>query len=83
MAREGKTFKQFYTGAPICSPARSALLTGRLPVRSGVTTAHAYPEDLLFRVFYPVSRGGLPESEVTIAAQLSAANYTSSLIGKW
>ncbi len=36
MAEEGMKFTQFYSGASVCTPSRAALLTGRLPVRSGM-----------------------------------------------
>ena len=35
MAAEGTTFTQFYSASPACTASRYALLTGRLPVRSG------------------------------------------------
>jgi arylsulfatase A-like enzyme len=35
LATEGTRFTQFYTGAPICSPSRAALLTGQYAARSG------------------------------------------------
>jgi len=38
MAYEGQKWTQFYSAAsPVCTPSRAALLTGRLPVRSGMT----------------------------------------------
>jgi arylsulfatase A-like enzyme len=83
LARNGMKFTQFYCAYPICTPSRSGLLTGRVPVRSGIYTAHKWPIDMLFRVFLPISEGGLPASEVTIPQMLKPANYTSSLIGKW
>ena len=35
MAAEGVLLTSFYTAAPICSPSRASLLTGRLPLRNG------------------------------------------------
>ena len=35
---------------------------------------------MIFRVFMPVSEGGLPADEITIPDVLKAANYTSTLV---
>ncbi len=72
MAAEGMRFTQFYSAANVCTPSRAALLTGRLPIRSGLT-----------RVLFPYSTGGIPDSEVTIAELLKKAGYTTACIGKW
>ncbi|MCY4234110.1 MAG: sulfatase [Bacteroidetes bacterium] len=76
MAAEGLRFTQFYTGASVCTPARAALLTGRLPVRSGMVNDR-------YRVLFPPSQGGLPVSEITIPEALKQAGYISAAIGKW
>lgn len=76
MAAEGMKFMQFYTGASVCTPSRAALLTGRLPVRSGMA-------DDALRVIFPPSEGGLPSSEITIAEALKKEGYATAAIGKW
>ena len=59
------------------------MLTGRLPIRTGVYTNLSYPLDLIYRVFLPSSVGCMPQQEVTIADHLGAAGYYTALIGKW
>lgn len=76
MANEGQRWTSFYAAANVCSPSRAALLTGRLPVRNGMDTNGR-------RVFFPDSEGGLPPSEMTIAAMLKKENYHTACIGKW
>jgi arylsulfatase A len=72
MAAEGIRFTHFYSGNPVCSPSRAALLTGRYPPRTGVP-----------RVLFPQDTTGLSESEVTIAQMLKARSYATMCIGKW
>lgn len=72
MAAEGIKFTQWYSAAPVCTPSRAALLTGRYPIRSGLT-----------RVLFPDSTGGLPAGETTLAEVLKGAGYQTAAIGKW
>jgi arylsulfatase A len=76
MAREGMRFTQFYSACSVCTPSRAALLTGRLPIRSGMCSSRR-------RVLFPNSRGGLPAQEVTIAEALKGQGYATACIGKW
>jgi arylsulfatase A len=76
MAAEGIKFTQFYSAACVCTPSRAALLTGRLPVRSGMCSDKR-------RVLFPNSAGGLPQSELTLAEGLKTKGYATAAVGKW
>merc|ERR1719427_479364 len=52
MAAQGLLFTDFYAAAPICSPSRASLLTGRLPVRNAYT-----PQQIV---------GGIQDSELLL-----------------
>jgi arylsulfatase A len=76
MAAEGMRFTDFYSGAAVCTPSRAALLTGRLPIRSGMASDR-------HRVLFPNSKGGLPTEELTIPEILKQKEYATACIGKW
>ncbi len=75
MAAEGAKLTEFYSAAPVCSPSRAALMTGRLPIRSGMFGKRG--------VLFPDSGGGLPEDEITIARLLKQHGYVTGCVGKW
>ncbi|NQT87143.1 sulfatase [bacterium] len=76
MAAEGAKLTQFYSACPVCTPSRAALLTGRLPIRTGMCSDRR-------RVLIPNSGGGLPLTEITIAKALKAQGYATACVGKW
>jgi arylsulfatase A len=76
MAFEGQKWTNFYVAAPVCTPSRAGLLTGRLPIRSGMSSDKR-------RVLFPDSNGGLPQKEVTIAKALKENGYQTAAVGKW
>lgn len=77
LALEGQKWSSFYVAANVCTPSRAGLITGRLPIRSGMQgTKQA-------RVLFPKSKGGLPESEITVAELLKQKGYHTAMIGKW
>jgi arylsulfatase A len=75
MAAEGLRFTDFYSASEVCTPSRAALLTGRYPLRSGMSHRR--------RVLFPDSTGGLPPGEITIAEALKPQGYATAHIGKW
>ncbi|MFT7287865.1 MAG: arylsulfatase A [Halieaceae bacterium] len=76
LAREGQRWTDFYVAAPVCSPSRGALMTGKLPNRSGLYGRQLY-------VLHPNDSAGMPERELTMAEALKAQGYRTALIGKW
>jgi arylsulfatase A len=71
MAAEGMRFTQF-VASPLCAPSRGQLMTGRLGMRTGLTTN-----------FFPWSEGGIPDSEITVGGMLKKAAYATMCVGKW
>ena len=67
MAENGLRFDRFYAGAPVCSPTRASVLTGRSNMRTGVNS-HGY---------------ALRKQEITIAQILSDLGYATGHFGKW
>lgn len=68
MAAGGLKFSRFYAAAPVCSPTRGSVLTGRHPFRYGVVGAN---------------RGHLKSDELTLAERLRERGYTTGHFGKW
>jgi arylsulfatase A-like enzyme len=72
MAAEGQRWTSFYA-APVCTPSRAQLMTGRLAVRTGLAGG----------VLFPDSTGGLQPDEITIAEMLKARGFATAAVGKW
>ena len=67
MAGAGIRFNRFYAAAPVCSPTRASVLTGRAPARTGVPGLHKR----------------LCLQEKTLAQALKNAGYATAHFGKW
>ena len=80
MAKEGIRFTSFYSTAPVCSPSRVGLLTGRSPNRAGVydwiPPGNRVKPDLRHMVH-------MRKNEVTVAQLLKKAGYATAVSGKW
>jgi arylsulfatase A-like enzyme len=78
LASQGKLFTQFYANAPVCSPSRCGLLTGRFPGSFGLHSALEGTQNKL---------RGQPEfidpSVFTVARALRGAGYATAHFGKW
>ncbi|MCR9197717.1 MAG: sulfatase-like hydrolase/transferase [Planctomycetaceae bacterium] len=66
MAAEAFVFDRFYAAAPVCSPTRASVMTGRHPIRTKVTNHGRY----------------MRPHEQTIAETLRAAGYVTGMFGK-
>ena len=73
LAKEGTRFRQFYVGAPVCTPSRAALMTGRYPQGAGVPG----------NVSSQPGHTGMPTEQITIAEMMKAADYATGHVGKW
>ncbi len=73
LAARGVRFTDWYSNAPVCSPSRAALLTGRYPGNAGV------------RVILGGRRAtpGLTPQAPTLATALKPLGYDTALAGKW
>ncbi|MBL9189661.1 MAG: sulfatase-like hydrolase/transferase [Opitutaceae bacterium] len=72
LAAQGVKFTQCYSAAGVCSPSRSAILTGRTPYRNGV-----------WQHLSGVHEAHLRTSEITYPKLLKQAGYETCHVGKW
>ena len=75
MATEGLKFIDFHSNGAVCSPTRTALLTGRYQQRSGLEgVIYAKGE---------TRKTGLDVKELTFADYLKSVGYATGIVGKW
>lgn len=67
MAGNSVVFQRFYAAAPVCSPTRASVMTGRHPIRGNVPNHGHY----------------LRPHERTVAEALKDAGYVTGQFGKW
>jgi len=75
LAENGLRFTDFHANAPVCTPTRAALLTGRYQQRAGL-------EGVIY-VRGETRKTGMDTSEVTLAEVLKEAGYVTGIFGKW
>uniref|UniRef100_A0A8C9TX92 Arylsulfatase D n=1 Tax=Scleropages formosus TaxID=113540 RepID=A0A8C9TX92_SCLFO len=78
LAQEGVKLTQHIAAAPLCTPSRTAFMTGRYALRSGMASP-GRAQVILFLA----GSGGLPPNETTFAKLLQKEGYTTGIVGKW
>lgn len=73
LARNGVRLSDCYAAAPVCTPTRAALITGRYPQKAGFEWVIRYTE----------KNRGLPVEQTCLANSLANSGYTTGLFGKW
>ncbi len=83
IAAEGMQFTDAYSAAPICSPTRASLMTGKYPARLHLTDyipGSPYPYK---RLVTPQQIPCLPMEETTLAEIFKQNSYITGHFGKW
>ena len=95
LAKRGMTFSRAFSASPLCSPTRSAVLTGLSPARTGITTPNAHLPKVTLQAatgtnapatlpsFMPETVTRLATTYHTIPKSLKAAGYSTGHFGKW
>src|SRR5258706_10770295 len=83
LAAHGVRFTQFYSAAPVCSPSRAGLLTGRYPWLAGMPNNGPSPPAEADDQLETLTGAGLPAKEITLAKMFRDAGYATAHIGKW
>ncbi len=85
LAKNSVRFSDAYAAAPVCSPTRASIMTGKTPTRLHMTiwreSSGNPPQNR--KVIPPVTVGDLPFKEVTLAEVLHEAGYYTAHVGKW
>lgn len=93
LAAQSVRFTSAYASAPVCSPARSGIMTGKYPVAMQTTdwfgavqpgeAAKETRKEKITRLLPAAYRNYLPQQEVTLAEAFKKAGYATFLAGKW
>ena len=71
LAADGMLFTDGHAGASVCGPSRSAIMTGRLGIRNGITHNSGYKW-----------LAGLPRSELTLGEMMKGGGFDTLMLGK-
>lgn len=95
LARRGMTFTRAYSASPLCSPTRSAILTGLSPARTGLTSPNCHLPEVVLEATRGTSASAAKKSIQptpvtrlkteyrTLAESLKDLGYTTGHFGKW
>jgi arylsulfatase A-like enzyme len=91
LANQGMLFSNAYAAAPICSPTRASIMTGKYPARLNMTIWHEATKRRKSpnyspgnkKMIPPITVGNLPLEEITIAERLKKQGYLTAHLGKW
>ena len=95
LSQRGMLFTRGYSASPLCSPTRSAILTGLSPARTGITTPNCHVPQVVLEAtpgtsappnkhaIMPKPPTRLKTDYPTLAKSLKAAGYATGHFGKW
>ena len=90
IAQEGAAFAHGYSACQVCSPSRASIMTGKSPVRHGITDYIGAPQGTEWRKqgrhnrLLPASYDtALRHAYVTLPESMKAAGYKTFFAGKW
>lgn len=95
LAKRGMTITRAYSASPLCSPTRSAILTGLSPARTGITTPGCHLPQVVLQAttgktapsgnksIQPISVSRIKTEYRTLAEALKDAGYATGHFGKW
>ena len=84
LASQGMRFTNAYAAAPVCSPTRASIMTGKYPARLHLTDfipGRRPPAGS--RLAHPEWQKYLPLEEITLAEALKKEGYATACFGKW
>ncbi|WP_442505628.1 sulfatase [Novipirellula sp. SH528] len=95
LAKRGMTFTHAYASSPLCSPTRSAILTGLSPARTGITTPNCHLPQVILEATatgtgpanqmatFPSSVSRLSTEYYTLGEMFKDNGYATGHFGKW
>lgn len=85
LARQGMRFTSAYAAAPVCTPTRASIMTGKSPAALHMTIWRESSTNRVLnrKLLPPDTLGSLPQGENTLAEFLKARGYLTAHVGKW